>query len=234
MTEPTLRQTFEEAGGLFVSDPSSIAGRLSLVRGLVFDWDGVFTSGRKAGGSGSGFSEADSMGLNMLRYGLWRRTRAMTTVAIITGEHNADAADFAAREHLDAVYAGISDKRRAVEHLCEAGGFDRSDVAVVFDDINDLGMADGAGTRFLVRRRASPLLQTYAVSHGLCDYVTGADATTNAVREVAELALGVLGSFDDVVASRVRVDDDYRKYLDERAGVQPRSYGLAGTNIVET
>jgi 3-deoxy-D-manno-octulosonate 8-phosphate phosphatase (KDO 8-P phosphatase) len=53
----------------------------------------------------------------------------------------------------------------------------------------------------------------------LCDYITAHPPERNAVREVCELLLGLLGSFDAVVASRVAWDDDYARYFAARQAV---------------
>ena len=152
------------------------------------------------------------MGLNLLRYGLWRRDGRLPVTAVISSEDNPSALRFAEREHLHALYGGFHDKREPLRRLREAHGLDPAQVGFVFDDVNDLGAAGGCGARFLVRRRASPLLRRYVTDNRLCDYVTGAQGGEGAVREVAELALGLLGCFDEVVGSRTAFDDDYRAY----------------------
>jgi 3-deoxy-D-manno-octulosonate 8-phosphate phosphatase (KDO 8-P phosphatase) len=80
-------------------------------------------------------------------------------------------------------------------------------------------MAFGCGVRVLVRRDASPLLHDYVTRQGLCDYITGHSPERHAVREVCELLLGLLGSFDAVVASRVAWDDEYTRYFESRQKV---------------
>ena len=124
----------------------------------MFDWDGVFNSGAKGEGASSSFSEADSMGINLLRYGLWRARGRLPVAAVITGERNETAIRFATREHFDAIYAGVKNKITALEHLCASHSLRADETIVVFDDVNDLGMAAQAGVRLLVRRDASPLL----------------------------------------------------------------------------
>ena len=81
-------------------------------------------------------------------------------------------------------------------------------------------MAFGCGIRVLVRRDASPLLHDYVARQGLCDYITAHPAERHAVREVCELLLGLLGSFDAVVASRVAMDPVYLGYFAARQSVK--------------
>ncbi len=211
---------FKELGGTFLTDVAALSKRLEVVRALVFDWDGVFNEGAKQQGTDSGFSEADSMGTNMFRYGLWRRDGALPITAIITGQHNATAESFAKREHFHAVYPGVENKGATINQFCATYGLEREQVACVFDDINDLGMAAECGVRFLVRRSSSPLLQEFAIRNEYCDYVTAAEGNRYAVREIAELALGVMGVFDAVVRSRSVHDDDYKQYFSARQAVE--------------
>ncbi|GMQ89979.1 MAG: hypothetical protein BMS9Abin10_0319 [Gammaproteobacteria bacterium] len=224
---------FSAAGAVFVTPPAQLAARLAQVRALVFDWDGVFNAGVKGQASANSFSEADSMGTNMLRYGLWRRTKRLPVSALISGEHNPGAIEFATREHFQHVYVGISDKRLAVEHLCATHELAPHQIACVFDDINDLGMAAMCGIRCLVRRPASPLLNHYVIERKLCDYATGNDACNYAVREVCELLLGLMDAFDTVVASRVDYDDRYREYFVRRQADATRTYVQRSGGVVE-
>lgn len=212
-----IQGQFESAGGRFVTGAADIATALADCRGVVFDWDGVFNGGRKGAATHSDFSEADSMGTNMLRYGLWRSLGELPYAAIISGENNPTAVRFAEREHFNAVFTGIRDKRRVIEKIVAGHGVAGEQLVCVFDDINDLGMASMCRVRVMVRRNASPMLTDYAARNGLCDYVTG--SSDHAVRETCELLLGLLGAFDDVVQSRVAVDDEYQRYFAARQAV---------------
>ena len=227
-----LAACFSRLGGVFLTEPSTLAGRLRRVKGLVFDWDGVFNHGEKGAAARSGpFSEPDSMGTNILRYALWRRDREVPATAIITGEHNEDARSFAVRERFHAVYPDIKDKSEAMEHFRACHGLERAQIACVFDDINDLSMVKGCGVGVLVRRDASPLLRDYVVRNRLCDYVTGTGAGRGAVREAAELLVGLMDAFDAVVDSRIAFDADYARYLSARRAVEPQVFGRSGRPV---
>ncbi len=212
----SVQALFESGGGRFVRPAADIAAKLGRCRGIVFDWDGVFNPGRK-GETPSDFSEVDSMGTNMLRYGLWRAAGSLPFTAIISGENNATAARFAEREHFDAVYTGIRDKREIIAKITAEQGIEAEQLICVFDDINDLGMAALCGVRLMVKRDSSPLLASYAARQGACDYLAG--SASYAVREVCELLLGLLGAYDEVVSSRVAVDEDYERYFEARQAV---------------
>jgi 3-deoxy-D-manno-octulosonate 8-phosphate phosphatase (KDO 8-P phosphatase) len=214
-----LEARFSKLGGVFLTPARTLRQRLKTIRGLVCDWDGVFNAGAKGEGMASPFGEPDSMGTNLLRYALWRERGVLPVAALITGADNPSARAFALREHFDAIYHGARTKTAAIEALCARHNISSEQLVCIFDDVNDLGMAFGCGIRVLVRRDASPLLHDYVTRQGLCDYITAHTPERYAVREVCELLLGMLGSFDAVVASRVAWDDEYERYFTAREGI---------------
>jgi len=222
---PGLVEKFTAAGGSFVAPIEEFRQKVEQCRAVVFDWDGVFNAGRKGHASSSDFSEADSMGTNMLRYALWRRLGELPYTAIISGEKNDSAIAFAQREHLTAVYTGIGSKQHVITHLFDENDLQPEQIACVFDDINDLPMAKVCGLRFRVRRSASPMFADFADRREFCDYVTGANADSYAVREVCELLLGLMESYADVVESRIARDDAYEEYFRARQSVVTVCYG---------
>ena len=225
-------ERFSAAGGCFITPVEELTHKLDQCRAIVFDWDGVFNAGRKGSSSSSGFSEVDSMGTNMLRYGLWRRLGRLPYSAIISGEKNESAIAFAEREHLTAAYSGMRNKRQVITHICENNNLQPEQIACVFDDINDLPMAEVCGLRFRVRRNSSPLFAEFADRREYCDYVTGADSNNFAVREVCELMLGLMNSYTDVVESRVAHDARYEGYFKIRQASGIRLYGQEDETIV--
>ena len=210
---------FAALGGVFVTEPPALAERLGDIRALVFDWDGVFNTGVKGPGAASTFSEADSMGTNMLRYGLWRSREVLPRSVIITGEANPAAEIFAKREHFDGLYQGVRNKGETIDQLCRDYGLARSELVCFFDDINDLGMAADCGVRVLVRRDSSPLLKELVIREARCDYITASESGSHAVREAAEMLLGLMNAFDTVVHSRVAFDESYSRYLAARQAI---------------
>ncbi len=172
------------------------------------------------------------MGVNMLRYALWRRDRRLPIVAIISGERDPAAVRFGARERFHAHYWAVRDKRDALRHLCEAHDLELRQVCWTFDDFNDLGLAERCGLRLLVRRRASPLFARHAIGRRLCDYVTAGDPSTHAVRETCEMLLGLMGAFDAVARSRARRDATFARYSAERRKIETESFTQPGRAIV--
>jgi 3-deoxy-D-manno-octulosonate 8-phosphate phosphatase (KDO 8-P phosphatase) len=211
-----IERLFSERGASFLSSAEALSAKLESIRAFVFDWDGVFNTGAKGAGHASSFAEADSMGTNLVRYAHWRMHAELPVTAIVTGADNPSAVQFAEREHFSVVYARLTDKSKVLIALRERYGIDAGQIAYVFDDVNDLAVAAHAGLRFLVRRDASPLLQEYVARRGLCDYITAAEGGRYAVREVAELLLGILQCYDDVVTSRLDWDADYARYFAAR------------------
>jgi 3-deoxy-D-manno-octulosonate 8-phosphate phosphatase (KDO 8-P phosphatase) len=226
-----LAASFVARGAQCLKPATELAAVMNTVRGLLFDWDGVFNNGNKAD-AGSGFSEADSMGTNMLRFGLWLRQKRMPVCALISGENNMAAKQFAQREHFDAVYAGMQDKRLAVDHVCHRHQLKTEHLACIFDDINDLGMARACGLRFLVIRSASPLLTAYITTAGLCDYVTANTGGNHAVREIAEIMLGLMAMYQRVVQARAAVDTSYSDYFSQRQSIATRFYRQESAAVV--
>lgn len=218
-----IERRFSELGGRFVTPAAQIAAAARGIRALVFDWDGVFNSGEKKAG-GSGFSEADSMGTNMLRFALWRRLGTQPVCAIVSGADNPAAREFAKRERFHAVYSGKRNKSVAFAAFTATHALEPSEVAFVFDDINDLAMARACGLRVLVRREASPLFLDHAVENGACDYVTAQESGRYAVREACELVCGLLDQFEAVVVARSRMEPDYEAYFSERQQIVTESH----------
>jgi 3-deoxy-D-manno-octulosonate 8-phosphate phosphatase (KDO 8-P phosphatase) len=210
---------FSRLGGTFVTPIGTLIERVRTIRGFVSDWYGVFNQGAKGEGAESTYSEPDSMGTNLLRYALFREHGELPIAALITGAENPSARTFALREHFHAVHFGARNKTAAIESLCRVHRISSDRLVCIFDDVNDLGMAFACGIRVFVQRPASPLLREYVVRQGLCDYVTAYGPERHAVREVCELLIGLLGSFEAVVASRVAWDAGYAAYFAARQAV---------------
>lgn|GEM_PF-88661 len=228
MAEPGEGRTPAEVARLFGAErfataPERLAERLARCRAVVLDWDGVLGTGQKGPGAPAAFNEIDAMGLNLLRYALWRRggSAAIPPMAIISGQRDPAALALAERDRLDALYMGFLDKRLALEHLCARRGLDPEELLFVFDDVIDFGMAERCGARFLVARPAQPLVEAYARRQGLCDYVVHAPAGAGAAREACEVALALLGVDAEVFEARGWYAPSYRAYLEARKGVPP-------------
>jgi 3-deoxy-D-manno-octulosonate 8-phosphate phosphatase (KDO 8-P phosphatase) len=209
----TILKLFEQGGGEFVSPPSVFAEKLRQVKAVLFDWDGVFNDGTKRGTEGSIFSEVDSMGTNLLRYALWRLNGSLPPSAIITGENNPSAVHLAQRENFDGVYSKMKNKAQAFNSFCETHKCRPDEVLFFFDDVLDLEVARQCGARVLICRSSSVLLTKFVKDSALADYVTGHDGGHHGLREGAELIIGLLGQFDQVVSNRMAYSKDYQDYV---------------------
>lgn len=216
-----IQDIFEAKGGEFVSSPFSMKNRLQNIKAIICDWDGVFHNGYKNEHGSSSFSEADSMGMNMLRFGLYlEHNSTLPQTIIITGENNETAYYWAEREHLDLVIFKLKNKVEALPFLKKQFNLEPEEILFVFDDILDLSLAKQVGLRMLVTRSSNPNFITYCKENNLCDYVTGHSGNEHALREISELCLKLLGRFDETIQKRVEYSGDYQPYIETRNEVE--------------
>lgn len=162
------------------------------------------------------------MGTNLLRFAWWLRDHgSLPFTGILTGQDNPTAVRLAERERFQAVYRGFLNKRAALDDIQTRFDIRPERICFVFDDVLDLGVAEQCGLRILVRNGGAPLLAQYAEAEGLCEYVTGREGGAHAVRETAELLLGLTGDYQRVVTERASHSDLYRSYLDQRSAGAP-------------
>lgn len=215
-----IEKIFRAAGGEFISPPSLIQEKLQTTRAFIFDWDGVFNAGVKGERASSLFAEADSMGINMLRFGWYRSTGVIPPAIIITGESNESALHLARREHFQAVYFNFRNKVDALHHVCEQIHFQPDSCAFFFDDVADLSLARLCGLQCLIRRKGGPLFERLVASSGWCDYITGRSGDENGVRECCELMLGLTGRYEATITERVDFSAQYQDYLTQRNSLE--------------
>lgn len=211
---------FQSGGGEFVSPPSLFSEKLKKIRAVIFDWDGVFNDGTKRGAEGSIFSEVDAMGTNLLRYALWKTNGSLPAVAVMTGENNPPAVLLASRENFHFVYSRMKNKGQAFNAFCSAAGCKPEEVMFFFDDILDLDVARQCGVRMMIRRSSNPLLNRFVQENGMADYLTAHDGGSHGLREAAELVIGMLGLYDDVVRNRMTYSTEYQEYLSQRRAIE--------------
>lgn len=212
-----LVNLFEELGGEFVSPSSLFEKKWNKIKAIVFDWDGVFNTGIKGHETTSHFTEADSMGVNMLRFSCWLKNgNKQLKTAIITGQKNVSALHFARREHFDAIYMGKTNKTIAFNDLLKSMNLEADEVMFVFDDVLDLPVAEKAGLRIMINRYSSPLFYHHVKTNELADYISFNEGGENAIREVCELLIGTNGNFSEVMEKRSDFVGDYESYLSQR------------------
>lgn len=209
-------EIFAALGGTFCTPALELKEKAGTIHGFIFDWDGVFHPGEKGQNNSGVFSETDSMGINMLRYGYWRQHQRLPFIAIITGEKDKTAIKFAGREHFDGIYMGIKDKKNALDHACTKANVTPQQMVCVFDDIIDIPMAKACGLKIQIQRTANPMFMQYTKENKLCDYITAHTARENAVRECCELLLALWGNYFETIESRAAFDAYYLAYWKAR------------------
>ncbi len=153
--------------------------KLSHIKALVLDCDGVLTDGRLYYG-------ADGIALKAFDvkdgYGLVKLREAGVRVAILSADRAPLVEKRAQVLGIADVQQGVRDKAGALRAFAEQYLLDVSEIAYVGDDLNDLDAAAIAGLAF------APADAVEAVRRKV-DHVTRASGGRGAVREVAELIL---------------------------------------------
>lgn len=219
---PYDRDPFLELGTELLFPQDELMERLRGIRAVLFDWDGVFNDGWKDIDGGSPFSEVGSMGVNMLRFGLWLQHREqLPYAAVITGQHNPYAEKFAQREKLHGLYMGFIDKREAFDAFLKKHGLKEEEVSFFFDDAIDLAVADRCGLRILMRGQASEIFVKHAVQRGSVDIITALSGGQNGLREATDALLTLMGRYAEVIDHRAGYDAVYQRYFGQRQDVTP-------------
>ncbi len=178
--------------------PTEIRHRLTPVRLLVLDVDGVLTDGSLVY-SGEGevlkvFSVRDGLAVRLL-------LGAGIQVAVISGRSSAAVAarcaDLGIRSEM--VFLGSRDKVADLERLEQMLGIVDLEVAAMGDDLQDLPLL---GRAAFTACPADAVPEVAAV----CDLVCGAAGGRGAVREFAELILKVQGKWMDAVGHWVAAE----------------------------
>jgi 3-deoxy-D-manno-octulosonate 8-phosphate phosphatase (KDO 8-P phosphatase) len=224
-------QKFSDLGGSFVTSPDALRKKLDGIKAFIYDWDGVFNNGQKVAGSGSPFSEVDSMGTNLLRYSYYLKTGQLPLSAVISGEKNDSAISFSERECFHYSFFKTPHKIEALEFICKKQGISPSEVAYVFDDVLDLSIAKVCGIRVLVRHTSNVLFEAYCRENNLADYITASDGSHYAVRETCELLIGLNGNFDETILNRSDYSKSYNAYLQLRRAVKTELYSVKDGTI---
>ncbi len=214
------RTIFEQIGGKFTRPPEEIALKLNSIRCFIFDWDGVFNDGEKDPQRGSTFSEIDSMGVNLLRFSYWLKYKKLPICSIMTGARNLIAKEWAEREHFDSIAIGAVNKIRVYEEFRERNELRDDEVAFVFDDVLDLSIAQICGLSMQVGRNVNPYTNEFIRKNVNPCYTTGGSGGQQAVREICELIIGLMGNQEEAIEKRAHFKPDYQDYLAQRAALK--------------
>ena len=167
---------------------AEVRTRVEGVKLLVLDVDGVLTDGRlyyhDDGTESKAFDVRDGHGIKMLR-------QAGIETAIISGRRSPSVDKRAADLGITEVVQGVRDKVPILEKLVSQKHLKPEEIAYVGDDIVDLPVMNRVGLAIAVADASEHL---FDAAH----YVTIAPGGRGAVREVAELILGVRGRWSKV------------------------------------
>ncbi len=162
--------------------------RLSKIRLLLLDVDGVLTDGRITydanGIESKSFDVKDGHGLKMLQ-------RTGVKVGIITGRQSKIVALRAQELGIDILYQGAKRKLPPYEAILQEHGLQNHEVAYVGDDLVDLPILKRVGFAVTVADGVEDL-------RGRVDYVTRRPGGHGAVREVCDLLMKEAGYWPEI------------------------------------
>lgn len=172
--------------------PTDLRERLTRVRLLALDVDGVLTDGGvlfdDAGGEMKRFHIHDGLGIVLA--GL-----AGLPVAWITGRRSPIVERRAKELKVTHLLQGVRDKAVALREIVEALGIGMDNIACMGDDLNDLPMLRLAAVAIAPANAVSP--EVRAAVH----WVTPREGGSGAVRDAIELILRARGDWNTVLDS---------------------------------
>jgi 3-deoxy-D-manno-octulosonate 8-phosphate phosphatase (KDO 8-P phosphatase) len=168
--------------------------RAEQVKLLVFDVDGVLTSGQILfGPDGEAikiFHAQDGLGITAAH-------RAGLRTAVITGRESEMVRRRGAELAIHDICQGVMDKVKILDELVAKHSLSHDQVGFVGDDLNDLAVMAKVGLACAV---ANAVPEVKAAAHFIANRQDGAGA----VREIIEMVLKAQGKWDAVVASYSR------------------------------
>lgn len=168
----------------------TVEERAKKIKVLVFDIDGVMTSGALGLGDDGQeykfFHSQDGLGLKMIR-------KTGLIIGIVTGRTSQLVVKRAENIGAKHVYQGSEDKLASFQALIKAANVSAEECVFMGDDVIDIPPMRRCGLAVSVPH-GMPLVKEYA------HYVTTREAGFGAVREVCELIMKAQGTFDDQMA----------------------------------
>lgn len=228
-----IEDRFVDINGKFLTSSFDIREKLEKTKAIVFDWDGVFNDGFKNTTHSSGFSEIDTLGVAMLRFGFKLARDLKVKTAIITGEKNEACITWAKREGIDSVYTYSKNKEKALYHFCDRNNLTPSEVIYFFDDVLDVPVAKKVGIRMAVGRKSNPFFTEYLEKNHLVDYFSGCSGENHAVREFSELILALLEKPFEVIEERATYSEKYKSFKNEIKQISTHIFAFNENDEVE-
>jgi 3-deoxy-D-manno-octulosonate 8-phosphate phosphatase (KDO 8-P phosphatase) len=167
----------------------SLEAKAARIRLLLFDVDGVLTTGEVVmhadGSESKGFHIRDGAGI------VWAQ-RAGLTVGLLSARSSGATAHRAAQLAVRIVEQGVKSKLAAYERIIGDARVDDDEVAYMGDDLLDLQVLSRVGLS------AAPADAAAEVRERV-DWVSTAGGGRGAVRELVELVLKAQQRWDDVL-----------------------------------
>jgi 3-deoxy-D-manno-octulosonate 8-phosphate phosphatase (KDO 8-P phosphatase) len=220
----SIVKIFSQIGGKFLWEDDLILNQFLEIESLILDWDGVMSDGRKDRHKNSTYSELDTMGINMLRFGHFIRTGKIMPVLIVTGEENPTAWYVAERDRFSGVFYGVKNKAQIDQKIKEELELDVSKALFFFDDILDFALLRKCKMGIGIHNPSMPLLQNLILKESQCAYITQNGGNHHGVREACELLLGISGKFEESMENRTLFSPLYKDFLNERNKIQAQLY----------
>lgn len=164
--------------------PAEILRRLRNVRLLGLDVDGVLTDGRLYYGP----DNAEFKAFHAQDGSAMKRLMASgVPIAIVTGRTSEAVARRASELGVPYLYAGVADKRAAIDELAATSGVAVDAMAFVGDDLADLAVFGYVGVSLGVANAHPEVIRQ-------ADYVTSSPGGHGAVREICDLVIAARSS----------------------------------------
>ncbi len=174
---------------MFNKYPRSLIRKISQVKALFFDVDGVWTNGAiiydESGKETKVFNVKDGQIISHLR-------KAGMITGVISGRESGAVSKRATELRLDFCHQGIVDKAAVFSKLLGVHQLKKKEVIYIGDDINDLQVLRQCGVS------ACPMDAPIYIRKEV-DIVTKASGGNGVVREVADLILASKGYLDKIL-----------------------------------
>lgn len=155
--------------------------KLTQLKALVLDVDGVLTDGRvyygQDGVALKAFDVKDGLGLVKLR-------EAGMRIALLSADRSPLVERRAEKLGIADVHQGVQDKAEGLRAFARQYLLDASEIGYMGDDLNDLPAMDAAGVSFAPADAAEPVKR-------MADCVLAHGGGRGAVREAADLLLSL-------------------------------------------
>ena len=178
---------------LYTTLSNDVVDKLSDIKLIAFDVDGIFSDGRiylgNQGEELKAFHTRDGYGVKSLQ-------TIGIEVAIITGRASALVQDRMSALGVQYIVQGCEDKAKALGDLKQTLGLQTHNVASMGDDMPDVGMFAESGLCISVAD-GHPLVKQH------CQWVTVAKGGQGAVREVTDTLLQVHGQLNDIHSASI-------------------------------